>query len=135
MRSSSKYLCVRSRGADWAIYEAFKTAAIPNYNPYRPDEAKSTDASVQGVELAARYAVASASAMSISAVLTNPIEVVRTRWQTSGGDPNRPPTLLAMVREMNRQAGWKAFMRGAVVRGLYYVGSCAAIIAYADRNL
>jgi len=76
---------------------------------------------VQELELAARYAVTSASAMAISAILTNPLEVVRTRWQTSGGDIDRPKTLAILVRDMWRQAGWRAFMRGALIRGLYYV--------------
>lgn len=116
-----------SRDPDWAIYEAFKTASIPNYKPYQPAETRDsktktqTGEDVQGLELAARYAVTSASAMSISAILTNPLEVVRTRWQTSGGDINRPKTPAFMVRDMWRQAGWRAFMRGALIRGLYYV--------------
>lgn len=95
-------------------------AAIPNYNPYAsPSNSKSDD--TNEISLAARYAALSATAMSISAMVTNPIEIVRTRWQTSGGDTNRPISMLSMMREMWQQAGWRAFMRGAVVRGIYYV--------------
>lgn len=111
----------------WALYEAFKTAAIPNYNPYAsktPNPKERGDGSAE-VQLAARYAATSAAAMSMAAVVTNPIEIVRTRWQTSGGDVNRPTSILALVREMWAQAGWRAFMRGALIRGIYYMPSNA----------
>lgn len=110
-----------SKGIDWAIYEGFKKAMIPNYNPYSRTTKKLGNVEENEFELAARYAVTSASAMSISAMITNPLEIVRTRWQTSGGDKNRPKTLTLMIRDMWRQAGWKAFMRGALIRGIYYV--------------
>jgi hypothetical protein len=135
--SSNPWYCNGcSKDPDWAIYEAFKTASIPNYKPYRPAEKKGpasktkTEEDVQELELAARYAVTSASAMAISAILTNPLEVVRTRWQTSGGDIDRPKTLVFMVRDMWRQAGWRAFMRGALIRGLYYVRDYCLCVAY-----
>ena len=67
--------------------------------------------------------------MSMAAVVTNPIEIVRTRWQTSGGDVNRPTSILALVREMWTQAGWRAFMRGALIRGIYYVRDDAILHA------
>ncbi|KAG8831215.1 hypothetical protein FRC17_003464 [Serendipita sp. 399] len=110
------------RPSDWALYETFKKAVIPNYNPYRSTAQAKGDGATE-VELATRYAASSAIAMSLSAIVTNPIEVVRTRWQTSGGDVNRPASMIALVREMWRQAGWKAFMRGAAVRGIYYIPS------------
>lgn len=108
----------------WAIYERLKMTWIPNYNPYQPKSTRQSGNESE-VDLAARYAVLSATAMSISAMVTNPIEVVRTRWQTSGGDVNRPTSMVSMMRMMWRQAGWRAFMRGAVVRGIYYIPSNA----------
>jgi len=109
-----------THGTDWAIYERLKMAAIPNYNPYQ-SPSKSKGGGTNEMDLAARYAALSATAMSTSAIITNPIEIVRTRWQTSGGDANRPVSLLSMIQDMWRQAGWRAFMRGAMIRGIYYV--------------
>ncbi|KAG8841239.1 hypothetical protein FRB91_005215 [Serendipita sp. 411] len=107
---------------DWALYETFKKAVIPNYNPYKSTAQAKGDGATE-VQLATRYAATSAAAMSLSAIVTNPIEIVRTRWQTSGGDVNRPISMTALIREMWRQAGWRAFMRGSVVRGIYYIPS------------
>ncbi|KAG8775162.1 hypothetical protein FRC19_001930 [Serendipita sp. 401] len=108
----------------WALYETFKKAVIPNYNPYKSTAQAKGDGATE-VQLATRYAATSAAAMSLSAIVTNPIEIVRTRWQTSGGDVNRPISMTALIREMWRQAGWRAFMRGSVVRGIYYIPSNA----------
>lgn len=109
-----------SLSTDWALYEGLKTMAIPGYNPYT-SSAKPKGSETEEIELAARYAATSAMAMSLSAMITNPIEVVRTRWQTSGGDVDRPKSIVSMMKQMWKQAGWRAFMRGGLVRGLYYV--------------
>ncbi|PVF93102.1 mitochondrial carrier [Serendipita vermifera] len=109
----------------WAIYEGFKTAVIPNYNPYRETKAELQGTKREEIQLAATYAVTSGLAMSLSAMITNPIEIVRTRWQTSGADADRSSTMIGMVRRMWKEAGWRAFMRGALIRGIYYIPSNA----------
>jgi hypothetical protein len=106
------------------LYEGFKSIAIPGYNPYTSaSKPKESTSETEEIEIAARYAATSAVAMSVSAIITNPIEVVRTRWQTSGGDIDRPSNILSMMKVMWKQAGWRAFTRGALIRGLYYVSS------------
>jgi len=129
--------------SDWAVYEALKTTFIPGYTPYPVFQANSNppplDPSVveihqeseSQVRLAGRYAMCSAAGMSTAAFITNPLEVVRTRWQTSGGymsvstpngDVTKMATLPGLIQQIWRQAGWRGFMRGAGMRVIYYVG-------------
>ena len=126
---------------DWAVYEALKTTFIPGYSAYpvqsnpAPLEPSITGIAPENesqVRLAGRYAMCSAAGMSTAAVITNPLEVVRTRWQTSGGymtvstphgDMTKKATLPGLIQQIWKQAGWKGFMRGAGMRVLYYVGS------------
>jgi hypothetical protein len=129
--------------ADWAVYEALKTTFIPGYSPYPGFQANSNppplDPSIaeigqeneSQVRLAGRYAMCSVTGMSTAAFITNPLEVVRTRWQTSGGritvstadgDVTKRATLPALIQQIWRQAGWRGFARGASMRVIYYVG-------------
>jgi hypothetical protein len=130
--------------SDWAVYEALKTAFIPGYTPYPvfqanpnpspldPSIAENGPGNESQVRLAGRYAMCSAAGMSTAAVITNPLDVVRTRWQTSGGhmtvssqigDVTKKATLPGLIQQIWRQAGWRGFMRGASIRVMYYVGS------------
>ena len=124
---------------DWAVYEALKTAFIPGYSAYPvnsnpppldPSIAGIAPANESQVRLAGRYALCSAAGMSTAAVITNPLDVVRTRWQTSGGymtvstpngDMTKKATLPGLIQQIWKQAGWKGFMRGAGMRVMYYV--------------
>jgi len=135
--------------SDWAVYETFKTAVIPGYSPYPVFRANSNtpplDSSIaeigpeneSQVRLAGRYAMCSAAGMSTAAVITNPVDVVRTRWQTSGGhmtvstpngDVTKKETLAGLIQQIWRQAGWSGFMRGAGMRVNYYVGSLRSLV-------
>ena len=126
---------------DWAVYEALKTTFIPGYSAYPVNSnPPPLDPSIAAgiapenesqVRLAGRYAMCSAAGMSTAAVITNPLEVVRTRWQTSGGymtvstpngDMTKKATLPGLIQQIWKQAGWRGFMRGAGMRVLYYVG-------------
>ncbi len=90
------------------------------------------------VRLAGRYAMCSATGMSAAAVITNPLEVVRTRWQTSGGymtvstpngDVTKTATLPGLIQQIWKQAGWRGFMRGAGMRVMYYVSSLRYLVS------
>jgi hypothetical protein len=94
---------------------------IPNYNPYKDTKTRTQGTRKEEIQLAAKYAITSGLAMSLSAMITNPIEIVRTRWQTSGADKDRSSTMIGMIKRMWKEAGWRAFMRGALIRGIYYV--------------
>lgn len=113
--------------ADWALYEATKSVLIPNYSGVAQPNTKSilSTSDKSELEIAARYALSSSTAMSLAAVLTNPIEVAKTRWQTSGrttlDSSLKEMTVRSMVRDIWRQGGWRAFVRGAGMRVLYYV--------------
>jgi len=125
--------------SDWAVYEALKNAFIPGHSPYPansnppPLDLTITEVAQENesqVLLAGRYAICSAAGMSTAAVITNPLEVVRTRWQTSGGRMSvstahgdvTKATLPSLVQQIWREAGWRGFMRGAGMRVIYYVG-------------
>ena len=135
---------------DWAVYEALKTAFIPGYSAYPVLQVNSKppplDPSIADigpenesqVRLAGRYAMCSATGMSTAAVITNPLEVVRTRWQTCGGymtvstpngDVTKTATLPGLIQQIWMQAGWRGFMRGAGMRVMYYVGSLRHLVS------
>ena len=146
--------------SDWAAYEGLKTAFIPGYSPYPVFQADSNPPSLNAeihpknesqVQLAGRYAMCSAAGMSTAAAITNPLDVVRTRWQTSGGymsiptpsgDVTNKATLPGMIQQIWRQAGWRGFMRGAAIRVMYYVGrlhyavsACAHTVSLAPAQI
>jgi len=135
---------------DWAVYEALKTAFIPGYSAYPvfqansnsppldPSIAESGPGNESQVRLAGRYAMCSAAGMSTAAVITNPLDVVRTRWQTSGGHMTvstqnggvtKKATLPGLIQQIWRQAGWRGFMRGASIRVIYYVGPLRYLVS------
>lgn len=67
-------------------------------------------------------------ACALSVVLTNPVDIVQTRWQTSGGKitseglkESREGTLKDIVKHLWQSSGPKGFMRGVGIRIFYAV--------------
>lgn len=65
-----------------------------------------------------------------SVVLTNPVDLVQTRWQTSGGKltnegatASREGTIRDIVRHVWQQAGARGFLRGTGIRIFYAVSA------------
>ena len=90
------------------------------------------------MRLAGRYAMCYAAGMSTAVVITNPFDVVLTRWQTSGGhitvstpngDVTKKVTLPGLIQQIWRQAGWSGFMRGAGMRIIYHVGPLPFLVS------
>ncbi|KAI8048630.1 mitochondrial carrier domain-containing protein [Syncephalis plumigaleata] len=71
------------------------------------------------------YLFGSAIACMIGAILTNPLDVVRTRWQVSHGDDRavaRANNWLSVAAHLWQYEGrWRAFMRGVWARVLSMV--------------
>jgi hypothetical protein len=68
------------------------------------------------------------AACTTASVVTNPVDIVQTRWQTSGGkitsdglSKSKEGTLKDVARHLWQQGGPKAFMRGVGVRVVYAV--------------
>lgn len=67
-------------------------------------------------------------ACALSVVLTNPVDIVQTRWQTSGGKitseglkESKEGTLKDVVKHLWRSSGPKGFMRGVGIRIFYAI--------------
>lgn len=65
-------------------------------------------------------------ACGLSVVLTNPVDIVQTRWQTSGGKitsdglkESREGTLKDVFKHLWQTSGPKGFMRGVGIRLFY----------------
>ena len=120
-----------STSADWACYEGLKSMFIPGYVPSTNtslDPPKQASQETPTMSLALRYAGCSAIAISTSAIVTNPLEVVRTRWQTSTsrlGSVDRP-TVGSIARQIWQSAGWRGFWRGSGARVIYYVSGLSS---------
>ena len=98
------------------LYETLKGRYIPNYDAYKP--APASDPTMGGIPLTARYTLCSVAACTVAAAVTNPIELVQSRWQTSAG---RGGGIRVIVKDLWKQGGPMAFGRGLGIRVLYAV--------------
>jgi len=102
----------------WMLYESLKTRFIPGYTPA---SSRAPSPSVSGLSeesLTLRYLLTSSAACAISVTVTNPIDAVQARWQTSGG---KAGGLQDIVRTMWRIGGTSAFLRGIGARIVYTI--------------
>ncbi|SCV70950.1 BQ2448_3712 [Microbotryum intermedium] len=100
----------------WFLYESFKLRFIPNYDPYGASPGG-------GLPLTAKYTLCSVSACAVAVSVTNPIELVQSRWQTSRGLAK--DGIGGIVKELWRMGGPKAFARGLGIRVAYAIPSNA----------
>lgn len=106
----------------WALYESLKTRFIPDYDAYKPASSTSYSSTTSsGIPITARYTLCSVSACTLAAAVTNPIELVQSRWQTSGGTGVHGVGIGGIVRELYKQGGVRAFSRGLGIRVAYAV--------------
>lgn len=105
----------------WTLYESFKTSFIPNYDAYRPSPPSSLPTSSYELPLTLKYTLCSVTACSLAASVTNPIELVQSRWQTSAGKGLGQAGVKGIVRELWKQGGVRAFGRGLGIRVAYAV--------------
>lgn len=102
----------------WMLYESLKTHFIPGYTPA---SSRAPSPSVSGLSeesLTLRYLLTSSAACAISVTVTNPIDAVQARWQTSGG---KAGGLRDIVKTMWRTGRTSAFLRGIGARIAYTV--------------
>ncbi|KAM0789031.1 hypothetical protein ACM66B_003097 [Microbotryomycetes sp. NB124-2] len=112
----------------WSMYETLKTRFIPGYSGYKTGVVTSTSTQAMddpleatGIPIGLRYTLCSVVSCALSVSLTNPIEVVQARWQTSGSDPLKAREgIRGIVRQLMREGGGlKAFTKGLGVRVCY----------------
>jgi len=72
--------------------------------------------------------ISSMTAASLSAVVTNPLDVLVTRFQMVNTLTEKPLPFLQCVSSIHANEGLKGFMKGYTGRVLYY--SCAALILF-----
>lgn len=106
------------------VYESLKTRFIPNYIASQGPQHAPQHAFFSKTTLL--YTLCSMGACTTSTVITNPVDIVQTRWQTSGGkitsdglSKSKEGTLKDIARHLWQQGGPKAFMRGVSVRVSY----------------
>lgn len=105
----------------WTLYESFKTSFIPHYDAYRPSPPSSLPSTPYELPLTLKYTLCSVTACSLAASVTNPIELVQSRWQTSAGKGLGEKGVKGIVRELWKQGGVRAFGRGLGIRVAYAV--------------
>ena len=99
----------------WSLYESAKTRFIPGYSAYTPSTTPPpTPPSVPFYH----YTILSMLSCAIAVSTTSPIELVQSRWQTSGADKNKT-SVGGIVKELWRQGGPRAFTRGMSMRVAY----------------
>lgn len=103
------------------LYESFKTRFIPGYIPASSRAPAESISGLSEESLALRYLLTSSAACGIAVTVTNPIDAVQARWQTSGG---KAGSLKDIVRNMWRVGGSGAFLRGIAPRIAYTVSPC-----------
>ena len=102
----------------WMLYESLKSRFIPGYTP---SSSRTPSQSISGLSeesLTLRYLMTSSTACGISVTLTNPIDAVQARWQTSAG---KAGGLRDIVKTMWKIGGTSAFLRGIGARIAYTV--------------
>jgi hypothetical protein len=102
----------------WMLYESLKCRFIPGYTP---SSSRAPSQSISGLSeesLTLRYLLTSSVACGISVTVTNPIDAVQARWQTSAG---KAGGLRDIVKTMWRIGGTSAFLRGIGARIAYTV--------------
>ncbi|KAJ9077814.1 hypothetical protein DSO57_1013058 [Entomophthora muscae] len=92
----------------FVFYEKFKTILIPK------DEAS----------MAFRYWLASSISVAIAATISNPMDVIKVRWQ-SADYSSRDKSVSSLVRRLIREEGaiFKPFLRGTLSRVAWLVPS------------
>lgn len=113
------------------LYESFKSRFIPGYTP---SSSRAPSQSISGLSehsLTLRYLLTSSAACGISVTVTNPIDAVQARWQTSGG---KSGGLKDIIGTMWRTGGSSAFLRGIGARIAYTVGPSLSLFMEALDN-
>ncbi|KAK4057798.1 hypothetical protein OIO90_001017 [Microbotryomycetes sp. JL221] len=112
----------------WSVYESLKTRFIPGYNGYRTgvsnsasnvETSSSTSLTNETIPIPLRYTLCSVVACALSVSLTNPIEVVQARWQTSGTRSQALGGVQGIVKTLYAQGGLSSFTKGLGVRVAY----------------
>jgi hypothetical protein len=102
------------------LYESLKSKFIPGYTP---SSSRAPSQSISGLSeesLTLRYLLTSCVACGISVTVTNPIDAVQARWQTSAG---KAGGLTDIVKAMWKIGGTRAFLRGIGARIAYTVSN------------
>lgn len=110
----------------WLTYEALKTRFIPGYVA-SPGPRKAQEHPILSTTTL-WYTACSMGACALSVILTNPVDIVQTRWQTSGGKitsdglkESREGTLKDVFKHLWETSGPRGFMRGVGVRIMYAI--------------
>lgn len=108
----------------WLTYESLKTRFIPGYVASQGPRKAQEHPILSTTTL--RYTACSMGACALSVILTNPVDIVQTRWQTSGGKitsdglkESKEGTLKDVFKHLWKSSGPKGFMRGVGIRILY----------------
>lgn len=115
----------------WLSYESLKERFIPGYEPYantssspsspKPSPPPEPDLGPWSIPITLRYTLCSVAAVTMSACVTSPIDLIQARWQTSAG--RAKDGVKGIVRDLWRQGGVRAFGRGLPIRILYAIPS------------
>ncbi|GAA96183.1 uncharacterized protein L969DRAFT_84047 [Mixia osmundae IAM 14324] len=106
--------------AYWTCYEILKKRLIPGYSTRTSNAPPASKLGLTETELMLRYMASSSIACATAVTLTNPLDAVTARLQTSGG---RYGGVRNIVKYMWTHGGLSAFTRGIKVRIAYAIPS------------
>lgn len=96
-------------------------SCIPGYDGYANTIPASTSAtSGFSIPVTARYTLCSVTACAVSASIVTPLELINSKWQTSGGMKGGI-SIGGIVREVWKDGGARAFTRGLGMRVAYAI--------------
>jgi hypothetical protein len=92
----------------------------------------------QGIQVLPFYAYAACGALSgaVAGGLSNPLDLIKTRWQaasteeTTSTQNGKMRSLKLFTKTMYRAEGLKGFGKGTLARMLYYIPSTAVSMAF-----
>ena len=116
----------------WLLYESFKQRFVPNYVASQGQKGEAAShAFLSSTTL--RYTGCSALACTLTNIATNPVDIIQTRWQTSGGkitndglQSKSGATIKDIAVKLWRSGGVKGLMRGVGVKICYSVPANAS---------
>ncbi|KAH7365489.1 hypothetical protein KP509_18G030800 [Ceratopteris richardii] len=96
----------------WASYAATQRT-LWKYLGFRRNQNADGEQYIPSPQLlVAVQGISAACAGGVAAILTTPLDTIKTRYQVMKGDENKVPTIRQTVRTLLREGGWQACYKG-----------------------
>eukprot|EP01018_Ginkgo_biloba_P032487 Gb_36139 [translate_table: standard] len=96
----------------WASYGVAQRMVWAGLGYFRGDEDKMEESVVAGSKTVVAVQGLSAALAGVTALVTTPLDTVKTRLQVLEGEANQRPSVGQTVRTLLKEGGWRACYRG-----------------------